>query len=210
MVKGKKVSRQAGKSKKVKKSYSAAPKAPKFKRPKLKLKLKARKGFSARAAPKRKGKWKGLSLLGNSGLRQKLIDMAGENTLNVIKEFSKEMSDEEIARRTKIKVSEVRAVLNKMHSAGLVRYTRNRDKDSGWYSYLWSLNMDKMEALAPGEGSEASGFETASMSDGGEYYICKACSPTKAIPFEKASDSLFKCESCGTALEFLEQQKKKQ
>lgn len=173
--------------------------------------LKAKKKFKgAKAAPvSKKSKWRSLVLLGSPSVRQTLIDLAGENTLNVIKEFDKEMSDEELARKTKIKVSEVRAVLNKMHSGGLVSYTRNRDKDSGWYSYLWKLNTTKMEEILP-KAEQERNAESGEEATEGEHYICRICNPDKKVPFDRASELLFKCEVCGSSLEFFENQKRKQ
>jgi len=199
MVKNKKASRKTAKAAK----RVITPKKA-VKRAKVSLR-RAKPQKSVRTAPKAK-KWKALVLLANPTVRQNLIDLAGENTLAVIREFEKEMSDEELARRTKIKVSEVRAVLNKMHCAGLVSYLRNRDKDSGWYSYIWKVNQAKMEALLPSKGGEETTMDDA---DAGEFYICKACSPGKAVPFDRASELLFRCESCGTSLEFLENAKRK-
>lgn len=197
MVKNKKASRKSAKAQKRSPISKKAGKKP------VKFIRKSQKPARARATPKTK-RWKSLVLLANPTVRQHLIDLAGENTLAVIREFEKEMSDEELARRTKIKVSEVRAVLNKMHCVGLVNYIRNRDKDSGWYSYIWKVNQAKMEELMPKRG----GDETTNNEDGGEFYVCRACSPQKAVPFDKATEVLFRCESCGAPLEFLEPKRK--
>ncbi|MDE1798356.1 MAG: hypothetical protein KGH63_03040, partial [Candidatus Micrarchaeota archaeon] len=77
--------------------------------------------------------WK-TQLLTNPDTRKLLIAAAGEHSLHVIQEFTSQMSDEEIAKKTKIRSSDVRVVLNKLHSYGLASYTRSRDKNSGWYS----------------------------------------------------------------------------
>lgn len=199
MVKKNKASRKNVKAQKRPSLSKKTAKRAKF----AKIAGKGQKPARARATPRTK-KWKALTLLANPVVRQHLIDLAGENTLAVIREFEKEMSDEELARRTKIKVSEVRAVLNKMHCAGLVNYLRNRDKDSGWYSYIWKVNQAKMEALMPKEAGE----ETENADDGGEFYVCHACSPQKTVPFDRATELLFRCESCGASLEFLEPKKK--
>jgi len=49
-------------------------------------------------------------VLANAAARQSLIDAGGENTIDVIREFDRDMSDEELAKRIGIKSSDVRAL----------------------------------------------------------------------------------------------------
>ncbi|MCX8194554.1 MAG: hypothetical protein N3G22_00375 [Candidatus Micrarchaeota archaeon] len=92
-----------------------------------------------------------LSALACAKTRQWLIEMGGENTIAIIKEFDMDMSDEEIAKKTGIRASDVRVVLNRLHGCGLFSYTRVRDRDSGWYSYIWKLNEEKLRQVVEGE-----------------------------------------------------------
>src|SRR3989344_2024108 len=84
-------------------------------------------------------------VLSNAVARQSLIEMGGENTIDVSREFDRDMSDEELAKKTGIKASDVRVVLNRLHSQGLFSYTRVRDRDSGWYSYIWKMSEGKLQ-----------------------------------------------------------------
>ena len=84
------------------------------------------------------------AVLTSATARQQLIEMGGENTIDIIREFDRDMSDEELARKTGIKASDVRVVLNRLHSCGLFSYTRVRDRDSGWYSYIWKMSEGKL------------------------------------------------------------------
>lgn len=177
-----------------------------------------RKNVSIKKAPTPKAPrsamnkvWK-TQLLTNPDTRKLLIAAAGEHSLHVIQEFTSQMSDEEIAKRTKIRSSDVRVVLNKLHSYGLASYTRSRDKNSGWYSYVWRLNnehapqlVEEMRAQLAGERTEAA--PVAAEADG-EAYFCKNCGPDKRVPFEEASGSLFKCNGCGSSLEYFDRSSK--
>lgn len=138
--------------------------------------------------------------LANARLRQTLIDVAGENALDVIKCFQKNMSDEELARKTKLKVSDVRVVLNRLHNYGLAKYYRNRDKDSGWYSYVWCFEQNALANFAGGNGGGPHKQEEVQ----GERYSCSSCGPESVIGFETASVQLFRCQYCGSSLEFVE------
>src|SRR3989344_3683497 len=85
------------------------------------------------------------TVLANAVARQSLIEMGGENTIDVIREFDRDMSDEELAKKTGIKASDVRVGLNRLHSQGLFSYTRVRDRDSGWDSYIWKMSEGKLQ-----------------------------------------------------------------
>ncbi|MEM4633861.1 MAG: hypothetical protein QW275_01775 [Candidatus Anstonellaceae archaeon] len=95
-----------------------------------------------------------LAVLASAEARQRLIEMGGENTIDVIREFDKDMSDEELAKKIGIKASDVRVVLNRLHGCGLFSYTRVRDKDSGWYSYIWKMSEEKLKEFCQEQKSE--------------------------------------------------------
>ena len=145
------------------------------------------------------------TVLSNAAARQTLIGMGGENTIDVIREFDRDMSDEELAKKTGIKASDVRVVLNRLHSQGLFSYTRVRDKDSGWYSYIWKMSEGKLRDF--GEKHEHVGGEPEPEAVEGDRYVCLNCSPEKPVKFEDAAEFKFKCGNCGSDLEFLEKNK---
>jgi transcription initiation factor TFIIE subunit alpha len=145
------------------------------------------------------------AVLANATARQKLIDMGGENTIDVIREFDCDMSDEELAKKTGIKPSEVRVVLNRLHNRGVFAYTRVRDRDSGWYSYIW--RMDEGRLWEVGCGSKAP-RETTIISNK-EGYCCQQCGMGNLVGFEEAVDMRFKC-SCGGDLEFVDAKRPRQ
>lgn len=151
--------------------------------------------------------WRG-QLLTNADVRRTLIEAAGEHAIHVIQEFTVEMSDEDIAKKIKIRASDVRVVLNKLHSFGLASYSRSRDKNSGWYSYVWRLNNERIPQLLEQMKRKGSLEQTrvlpASDAGGNEEYVCKNCGPAQRLPFEEASALLFKCQHCGANLDFFE------
>ena len=145
-------------------------------------------------------------LLGEAVVRSWLIKSVGENSIHVIREFETQMSDEEIAQKSGIRASEVRVVLNKLHSFGLATYVRNRDRNSGWYSYIWKLNNEHVPALMNQirkEGSEETTVPEM-VEDGKEHYGCLVCGPSKRFDFDQASGLQFRCDQCGQNLQFLE------
>ena len=144
------------------------------------------------------------AVLADAAARQRLINMGGENTINIIREFDRDMSDDELAKKTGIKPSEVRVVLNRLHSKGVFAYTRVRDRDSGWYSYIWKMDEGRLKDVG---GVEVA--EEAVQASGKEGYRCASCSPQKVMDFEDAVDARFRCGGCGSTLEFVDSKRSK-
>ncbi len=169
------------------------------------------KAATKHAAPSHGGMnhiWRS-KLLVDADVRRWLIRSVGENAIHIIQEFGTPMSDEQIAQKTGVRASDVRVVLNRLHSHGLAVYMRNRDKNSGWYSYVWRLTDEHIaslvEQIKAGEGEKAVVVEE---SGDGEFYQCGACGVGKRFGFEQASNLQFKCDQCGQDLSFIEPLKK--
>ena len=142
-------------------------------------------------------------ILGDSGVRQNLIEVGGENALAIVRNFYGNHSDEEIAKKLKIKISDVRATLNRLHNEGLVNYIREKDSETGWYSYSWSLNHERMERWASIQNSRLASIDA----EGGEHYFCPACGSSSITDFESAATIEFRCERCNKLLEFIDDKK---
>jgi len=143
------------------------------------------------------------SVLQDSYARQLLIDLAGENSLEIVRNFRGNPSDEDIAKKLKIKISDVRATLNKLHSAGLVNYFRDKDNETGWYSYSWNLNRSKIQNWV----EESIQDKHKEFLESGDHYFCVECGLESIKPFESATEVKFKCHSCDKDLEFLDVEK---
>jgi len=151
------------------------------------------------------------TLLTSAAVRTYLIGAAGENTINVLREFTCELSDEELAKKAKMKVSDVRIVLNKLHNMGMAQYARSRDKDSGWYSYVWHIDEGKeKDILMPvyknslPQGEEG---EVCIVEGEGDKYFCSGCGSSSVVDFGTAMDRQFKRAGCGCDLSFWEKKK---
>lgn len=143
-------------------------------------------------------------ILGDSSVRQNLIGIGGENALAIVRNFYGNHSDEELAKKLKIKISDVRATLNKLHNEGLVNYIREKDSETGWYSYSWSLNHDRMERWANTQNSRLSSLDDGT---GVQYYFCPTCGTSSITSFETAAGAGFRCERCNRMLEFIDDKK---
>ncbi len=142
-------------------------------------------------------------ILGDAYIRQSLIEVGGENALAIVRNFYGNHSDEELAKKLKIKISDVRATLNKLHNEGLVNYARAKDSETGWYSYSWTLNHNRMEKWATNQASKLNGEGVGE----GERYYCPSCGASTITGFEDAMSGDFRCAHCNRMLEFLDASK---
>jgi transcription initiation factor TFIIE subunit alpha len=204
---------KSSKSKSVKRK-SPSKARPKAKKPQLKAPVKAarlkkvpktdQKAELKRSVEEEQKFLQNVSrILSDSNVRQNLIGIGGENALAIVRNFYGNHSDEELAKKLKIKISDVRATLNKLHNEGLVNYIREKDSETGWYSYSWSLNHDRMEKWAHNQSSRMSAFSA----DGVDYYFCPSCGTSSITNFESAAVADFRCDRCNRLLEFIDEKK---
>lgn len=143
-------------------------------------------------------------VLAKADARHWLIQLGGENSLDVIKNLPMMSNDEELAKKLKIKVSDVRASLNKMHNEGLVAYVRDKNSETGWYSYAWVLNEDRIKRWVGERHAQHNAYRPK---EGMDFYFCKDCGPQSVLRFEDAHEHSFKCPACSSALDFLDEEK---
>lgn len=144
-------------------------------------------------------------VLSDSYARQLLIELAGENALEIIRNFNGNLSDEDLSKTLKLKISDVRATLNRLHSEGLVSYLREKDSDTGWYSYSWQLNRIKIEEWVSGKvSSRYKVFEESA----GDHYYCPPCGAQNVLlHLGDAHGSSFKCPKCNSTLEYFDRER---
>lgn len=143
-------------------------------------------------------------LLSDAYARHLVIESGGEYALEIVKGFTNNISDEELSKKLKIKISDVRATLNKLHSLGVVEYTRHKDSETGWFSYFWSLNIARMKSWISDRMDEDHRRLDFTAK---EHYYCPRCGGSSIHDFVSASDFGFRCPTCSSALDFLSQEK---
>ena len=128
-------------------------------------------------------------------------DVAGRDGLRVVKAIGDEgTTDEVIEKRTKLKIAQVRSLLNHLHSYGIVEYGREKNLQSGWFTYTWRVNANRAFSnflINKRREYEELRKQHASM-DAVQIYRCKK--DCDGLPFERALELSFKCPSCRQAL----------
>lgn len=121
--------------------------------------------------------------------------------INAIREVD-EITVEEIAEETEIQINEVRKILYRFYNHSLVTSRRFRDKETGWFIFQWRLQPKLIEAFVKGMKQKILRKLEGRLEYelGHEFYHCGSSS-CRRITFEEAMDTVFKCPSCGEAVE---------
>ena len=109
-----------------------------------------------------------------------------------------EVTDEELAERLGLELTDVRRALFILYENDLASYRRVRDEDSGWLTYLWTFEYeniprnlrDEMDRLLDAL------VERREYEEDNEFYLCEECSIR--FEFAEAMDLGFECPECGS------------
>jgi transcription initiation factor TFIIE subunit alpha len=135
-------------------------------------------------------------------LKEILTRISGERGHEVAKALGgKEITDDEVAKRTDMRVNLVRKILYELYENRVVSYRRVRDEHSGWYVYYWRIEperareyFDNNKRLLLQKLEERLKTERNTI-----LFGCGNGDPT--VPFELAAENDFKCLRCGGKLE---------
>lgn len=132
---------------------------------------------------------------------QYLVKVLGEDGVAIIKKLPPgEIVDEEVAAKTKLDINVIRKTLFKMYENRLAGYRRERNPDTGWLTYHWTLHLDNIDNRLDLEFEkllnnlkERLEFEMSNV-----FYICN--NKCARFLFETASETDFICPVCGNEL----------
>lgn len=140
------------------------------------------------------------AVLQNSAVNELLVELAGDEAPQVVREIVKDpRSAEEVARESNMRVSGIRIVLNKLHSQGLAEYTKTKDENSGWYTYVWNIKTDELSKRLMNKDMDSALGSKALIAEDTQIYACKKGCRGR-IPFDEAMDCSFRCDNCGASL----------
>jgi transcription initiation factor TFIIE subunit alpha len=115
-----------------------------------------------------------------------------------------EVTDEELAEELGLELNDVRRALFILYENDLATYRRLRDEDSGWLTYLWTFQYDKIpEKLEEEMERLLDALEDRRQYErDNEFYLCEVC----GIRFEfgEAMDFGFECPECGSPVDAME------
>jgi transcription initiation factor TFIIE subunit alpha len=119
-----------------------------------------------------------------------------------------EITDDEIANKTGIRLNSVRKILYKLYDHSLVGLRRTRDPKTGWFIFHWRLQPDQLEGFILSQKRRV--LEKLNVrleyEKNHDFFYCytPGC---KRVPFEDAVELVFHCSTCGKPLMHYENQK---
>jgi transcription initiation factor TFIIE subunit alpha len=132
-------------------------------------------------------------------------EIGGTEGLQVIGALSEtetdEITDEQIAQKTELRLNTVRKILYKLYDSRLATYRRTRDQNTGWFIYYWKLVPRQIKDLLLKRKKQVLrvledrlAYEQANM-----FFLCST--PTcPRLTFTQAVENSFRCPTCGKAL----------
>jgi transcription factor E len=114
-----------------------------------------------------------------------------------ILEGKKNVNEFIIAKKLKLTINQTRNILYKLSDAGVVSFTRKKDKRKGWYTYFWTLNSEKaLELLENNVKNEIENLKNQLRNrELKRYYFCNTCKTE--VNEENALLHNFICSECG-------------
>jgi len=112
-----------------------------------------------------------------------------------------EITDDEIATKTGIRLNFIRKILYKFYDHSLVGLRRSRDENTGWFIFHWRLQPDQLEGFILNQKRRIlEKLETRlGYEKNHDFYYCSTPECDK-IPFEEAMELVFKCPACNKPL----------
>lgn len=108
-----------------------------------------------------------------------------------------EITDDEIANKTGIRLNNVRKILYKLYDHSLVSLRRTRDSKTGWFIFHWKLQPDQLEGFILSQKRRV--LEKLNIrldyEKNHDFYYCYTLG-CKRIPFEEAVELVFRCPTC--------------
>ena len=120
--------------------------------------------------------------------------------INVLKGVE-EITDDEIANKTGIRLNFVRKILYRLYDHSLVGLRRSRDESTGWFIFHWRLQPDQLEGFILNQKKRVlEKLQTRlDYEKKHDFYFC-GVPKCRRVPFEEAMELVFRCPSCGKPL----------
>jgi transcription initiation factor TFIIE subunit alpha len=120
--------------------------------------------------------------------------------IDILKD-SEEITDDEMANKTGIRLNFVRKILYKLYDHSLVSLRRTRDPKTGWFIFHWKLQPDQLEGFVLSQKRRVLEKLNTRLEyeKNHDFFYCytPGC---KRVPFEESVELVFKCAGCGKPL----------
>jgi transcription initiation factor TFIIE subunit alpha len=143
------------------------------------------------------------SLIDDETLMKVAASFGDEEAIRIVEilKNSGEITDDQIANKTGIRLNTVRKILYNLYNHSLVRLRRTRDEKTGWFIFHWKLQPDQLEGFIINQKRRVLEKLQARLEyeKTHDFYYCHTPG-CKRIPFEEAVEHVFRCPLCNKPL----------
>ena len=133
--------------------------------------------------------------------------IGGEEYVKVARALlnTEDVTDEEIASATGLKINIVRKVLYDMFGKALISGIRVKDEKKGWFVYRWRAKQDHVDNFIENQKKKILDRLHKRLEHEGstEFYHC-GNHQCKRVKFDAAVELFFKCPTCGAPLNMVD------
>jgi transcription initiation factor TFIIE subunit alpha len=148
-----------------------------------------------------------LSTIDDATLMKVATSLGEEEAVKLIEYLKSqdEITDDEIANNTGIRLNSVRKILYKLYDHSLVSLRRTRDPKTGWFIFHWRLQPDQLEGFILSQKRRV--LEKLNVrldyEKTHDFYYCDTPG-CRRVTFEEAVELVFHCSACGKSLAHFE------
>ncbi|MBI2632605.1 hypothetical protein HYW75_06375 [Candidatus Pacearchaeota archaeon] len=143
-------------------------------------------------------------------LKDIVVSVAGDRAKGVVDLLliKKKVNEFLISKKLGLTINQTRNILYKLADEGLVSFARKKDKKKGgWYTYFWSINLDK--SLLKFQGSLLKDLEhlkqEINLKRSARFYACENCGTE--YNEDNALLNNYTCIECGNILQLKDNSK---
>jgi len=144
-----------------------------------------------------------LSTIDDATLMKVATSIGEEEAVKLIEQLKNldEITDDEIANKTGIRLNSVRKILYKLYDHSLVSLRRTRDPKTGWFIFHWRLQPDQLEGFILSQKRRVLEKLNVRMDyeSNHDFYTCNTPG-CRRVTFEEAVEAVFHCSACGQPL----------
>ncbi|NLE05343.1 MAG: transcription factor [Crenarchaeota archaeon] len=148
-----------------------------------------------------------LSTIDDATLMKVATSLGEEEAVNLIEylKSADEITDDEIANKTGIRLNAVRKILYKLYDHSLVSLRRTRDPKTGWFIFHWKLQPDQLEGFILSQKRRVLEKLTVRLEyeSTHDFYYCNTPG-CRRVTFEEAVEAVFHCVACDKPLSHFE------
>ena len=129
-------------------------------------------------------------------------EVGGQDAITICQVLTtkKDITDEQIAEITELKLNKIRKILYKFNESQIATYRRERDPETGWFVYYWTFRQEGMITLVQQRQKAVLNVlqQRYDFESQNAMYTCET--RCQQLLFNEAFETSFMCPTCSSLL----------